>query len=257
MLLTKTNSKTSFSGGNIPVFKTTKAEDDLFNLGVSSWVETGDRFIRTDSSGKVTGLLDRANSDVLIPVSISPTKISAGITALHFNNTPVLGGVDVFADTNIQTIVTVMRASLGTVDTIIGSQAADKKPLMLFVDRPDDSKMRYLQHFPDNQINSTKPIKGIGWFSCVLTYNLPNPQAVFYVNGEQVTAPGPVSAALSTAVGARKLVVGGAGPLGAQNPGTFDFALSIVIPNVDAYRDQTALAKINAYLAEFMPRLTA
>lgn len=257
MLLVRTNSKSAFSGSNIPVFKVTRAEEELFNLGVSSWIETGDRFIRTNGAGVVTGVLDRANSDVLIPVSSAPTKINAGIPALHFNNTPVRGVADVFADTNIQTIVTVMRANLGTVDTIIGSQAADNKPLMLFVDRADDSKMRYLQHFPDNQINSTKPVKGIGWFSCVITYNLPNPQAVFYVNGEQVTAPGPVTGALSTAAGARKIVVGGAGPLGAQSPGTFDFALSIVIPNVDAYRDQTALAKINAYLAEFMPRLTA
>ncbi|WP_308317814.1 MULTISPECIES: hypothetical protein [Serratia] len=78
-----------------------------------------------------------------------------------------------------------------------------------------------------------------------------------YCDQAGAAVPGPVSAALSSAAGARKMVVGGAGPLGSKNPGTFDFALSIVIPNVDAYRDQTARAKINAYLAEFMPRLTA
>lgn len=255
MLLTRTNSKTAFSGGNIPVFRTTQAEDDLFNMGVSSWIETGERFIRTDPAGRVTGLIDRANSDVLTPAGAAPKIINAGISALSFDKSPMLGNVDVFGSNDVQTLITVCRAAPGNVDVIVGSQAADARPLMLFVDRPDDSAMRYLQRYPDNQINSTKPVKNIGWFSCVISYSLLRPQAVFYINGEQVTKPGPVTGSLSKAANAKRIAIGGAGVAGAQLPGTFDFALSITLPDIAAHEDPAALAKINALLTEFMSKL--
>jgi hypothetical protein len=39
--------------------------------------------------------------------------------------------------------------------------------------------------------------------------------------------------------------------------GTYDFALSIVLPGVAAHQDMSVMAKINALLAEFMSSLTA
>lgn len=256
MLLTKTNSKAAFSGSNIPVFQVTSAEEALFNLGVSSWIETGERYIRTNSSGTVTGLIDRANSDVLVPVSVAPTVINAGIKALRFSSSPLIGNVDVFSAANIQTVINVCRAPLGNTRTIVASQATSN-PLLVYVDTADTAGIRYIQNLSQTVINSTAPVKGIGWFSSICSYNLAGASADIYVNGTKVTTAGPVVGAISTSSGARKIAVGGAGVNGASLMGSHDFALSIVLPGIAAHQDAGAMAKINALLAEFMAKLTA
>lgn len=255
MLLIKTNSKSAFSGSDIPVFKMSEAEEDLFNLGVSSWIQTGEKFIRTDDNGALTGLLDRANSDVLLPVSTAPTIIDAGIKALRFASSPLIGHVDVFSPENIQTVVNVCRTPSGSSGSIIGSQASSA--LLVYVDSPEASGIRYIQNLSQQAINSTKPVKGIGWYSSVCSYNLGGASSAVFVNGVNVTTSGPVTATLSTADGARKIAVGGAGRNANLYNGTHDFALSIVIPGVAAHQDASAMAKINALLAEFMATLTA
>ncbi|HGN9441666.1 TPA: hypothetical protein ACK0KV_000617 [Raoultella ornithinolytica] len=256
MLLTRTNSKSAFSGADIPVFKVSAAEDALFNLGVSSWIQAGEKFIRTDADGKVTGVLDRANSDVLVPVTAPPTIIDAGIKALRFASSPLIGHVDVFSADNIQTVINVCRAPLGNTRTIVGSQAASN-PLLVYVDTPDTAGIRYIQNLSQTVINSTKAVKNIGWFSSVCSYNLSSASSDIFVNGEKVTTAGPVVGAISTAAGARKISVGGSGVNGASLMGAHDFALSIVLPGIAAHQDMSVMAKINALLAEFMASLTA
>lgn len=256
MLLTKTNSKSAFAGSNIPVFKVSKAEEDLFNLGVSSWVETGQRFIRVDGTGKVTGLMDRATGDVLTPVATAPTIIDAGIPALRFAASPMLGNVDVFSPGNIQTVITVNRAQLGNTRTLVGSQAVSN-PLLVYVDTPDTAGLRYIPNLSQGVINSNKSVKGIGWFSGICSYDLAGAKADIYVNGEKVTVSAPVVGAISTSQGAKKLAIGGAGVNGATFPGNHDFALCIVLPGIAAHNDASVMAKIEAFLAEFMANLTA
>lgn len=256
MLLTRTNSKSAFSGADIPVFKVSAAEDALFNLGVSSWIQTGERFIRTDADGKVTGLLDRANSDVLVPASAAPTIINAGIKALRFASSPLIGHVDVFSSDNIQTVINVCRAPLGNTRTIVASQAASN-PLLVYVDTPDTAGIRYLQNLSQAPVNSSAAVKGLGWFSSVCSYNLEGASADIFLNGNKVTIAGPVVGAISTSTGARKIAVGGSGVGGASLMGTHDFALSIVLPGIAAHQDAVAMAKINALLTEFMAKLTS
>lgn len=256
MLLTKTNSKSAFSGGDIPVFNVSPAEEALFNLGVSSWIETGERFIRTDSEGKLTGLLDRANSDVLVPVAAAPLVVDAGIPVLRFSSSPLMGHVDVFSADNIQTVINVCRAPLGNTRTIVGSQAASN-PLLVYVDTPDTAGIRYIQNLSQAVINSTKAVKNIGWFSSICSYNLSAASADIFVNGEKVTTAGPVVGNISTSVNTRKIAVGGSGVNGASLMGSHDFALSIVLPGVAAHQDISVMAKINALLAEFMANLAA
>lgn len=256
MLLTKTNSKSAFAGSNIPVFQVSKAEEDLFNLGVSSWVETGQRFIRVDGTGKVTGLMDRATGDVLTPVATAPTIIDAGIPALRFAASPMLGNVDVFSPGNIQTVITVNRATLGNTRTLVGSQAVSN-PLLVYVDTPDTAGLRYIPNLSQGVINSNKAVKDIGWFSGICSYDLAGAKADIYVNGEKVTVSAPVVGAISTSQGAKKLAIGGAGVNGATFPGNHDFALCIVLPGIAAHNDASVMAKIEAFLAEFMANLTA
>ncbi|MEI3699316.1 hypothetical protein [Klebsiella pneumoniae] len=256
MLLTKTNSKSAFAGSNIPVFQVSKAEEDLFNLGVSSWVETGQRFIRVDGTGKVTGLMDRATSDVLTPVATAPTVVDAGIPVLRFAASPMLGNVDVFGADNVQTVITVNRAQLGDTRTLIGSQAASG-PLLVYVDTPDTAGIRYIHKLYSDETNSNKAVKGIGWFSGICSYDLAGGKAEIYVNGEKVASSSGKTASISTSKGARKLAIGGAGVNGATYPGNHDFALCIVLPGIAAHNDASAMEKIQAFLAEFMANLTA
>ncbi|SSG05554.1 Uncharacterised protein [Klebsiella quasipneumoniae] len=256
MLLIKTNSKSAFAGSDIPVFQVSKAEEDLFNLGVSSWVETGQRFIRVDGTGKVTGLMDRATSDVLTPVATAPTIINAGIPVLRFAASPMLGNVDVFSPDSIQTVITVNRAQLGDTRTLIGSQAASN-PLMVYVDTPDTAGIRYINGLYRDETNSNKAVKGIGWFSGVCSYDLAGKKCEIYVNGEKVASSSSVAGAISTSQGARKLAIGGVGVRGATYPGNHDFALCIVLPGIAAHNDASVMAKIQAFLAEFMAKLTA
>ena len=145
MLLIKTNSKSAFTNSSLPKFTMTDNERSLLGLGVSSWVESGDSYIRKNSSGVVTGLADRANGDILKPNLSSPTIINSGLSTLRFNGSPMYGNAEVLPDSNIQTIITVQRMAIGTSGTILGNQATSNE-MLVYVDSADTSGVRFLQN---------------------------------------------------------------------------------------------------------------